>query len=172
MLVVASRAGVFSCQSEMHQPGLPPTESTQAARPCAENSADAATQIEATCQLIAAGRLAAHQLALHAKAYGLSEAEFRLLWLLRNSSHTTKADNLLDQKSLSDRLGLSPAQVSAVVERLRKKNLIEGFASLTDRRRQVWQLSAEGTVLVEKSISTFSTNAGNSPAPSQQEDAA
>jgi len=159
----------------MQKPGKPPTVPIIATRDCAKSTVSAATQqIDATCQLIAAGRIAASQLAVLAKSSGLSEAEFRLLWLLHAvcSQHPTDLSSpLLDQKTMGEKLGLSAAQVSAVVERLRQATLIEGQPSHADRRRNVWQLTTLGTTLLENSVTTFAATT-TLPAPILQEDAA
>jgi hypothetical protein len=42
------------------------------------------------------------------------------------------------------RLGVSPAQVSALVERMRRKGLLDGCRPPGDRRRQMWRLTDRG----------------------------
>jgi len=116
----------------------------------------AAEQIESICRTIAAGRQASKQLATFLQSFGLSEAEFRLLWLLRAAEETLPEKNCLtesgrnqpDQKQLALLLGLSPAQVSALVERLQTKKLILGSPTPEDRRRQLWRLNTRGLQLI------------------------
>lgn len=74
---------------------------------------------------------------------GLSETEFRLLWLCRQSDPRG-----VNQTELRERLAVSPAQVSALVEQLRRKQLLLGQRSPSDRRRQCWRVTSEGRALV------------------------
>lgn len=46
-------------------------------------------------------------------------------------------------------LGVSPAQVSAQLEKLRREGLLEGRRSQADRRRQCWRATAAGQKLLE-----------------------
>lgn len=103
--------------------------------------------IDAACQQVVAGKLAARQLADWIANRGVTEAEFRLLWLLFGSpSKQSHAE--LEQSELVERLAASPAHVSGAVERLRLVGLIEVGSSANDRRRQQWRLTAAGVDLV------------------------
>ncbi len=48
------------------------------------------------------------------------------------------------QQELIDRCGVSAAQVSSLIERLRTRGLVEGVRLETDRRRQFWECTGEG----------------------------
>jgi len=126
------------------------------------SSYDRASQIDAGCRLIAAGRQMARDLAAMVRGSGVSEAEFRLLWLLRSKSASEPCQSR-DQKQLAERLGLSPAQVSALVERLRAEDKIVASPTPGDRRRQVWQLTPTGVALVSELSRLLETSLGVSP---------
>ena len=56
----------------------------------------------------------------------------------------------LAQQDLATAVGVSPAQMSSLVEGLRKRGLMEMKRSPVDRRRQVWQLLAQGPPIISK----------------------
>lgn len=87
--------------------------------------------------------LKAH-LASAAQPHDLSDSEFHLLWSFLPASASAASQN-----DLAAWLGVSAAQVSSLVERLRKKGWITGQRTATDRRRQVWQLTPAGRAVVE-----------------------
>jgi DNA-binding MarR family transcriptional regulator len=89
--------------------------------------------------MVVDGRRAARALADWARRFKLSEPEFLVLWCLRDAT----ADGV-DQTTIAHWLALSPAQVSATVERLRAEGSIVREAVPGDRRRHLWQLSASG----------------------------
>ena len=74
--------------------------------------------------------------------------EFEVLWCIRFTGV-----HGIDQATIAGRLLLSPAQVSATVERLRSSGWIAQRSLAHDRRRHLWQLSAEGEALVERLLS-------------------
>lgn len=75
---------------------------------------------------------------------GLSQAQFSLLW----ACHQAPPQGL-SQNELAALLALSPAHVSGQVEQLRSRGLLAGHRRAPDRRRQVWQLTAEGESQLE-----------------------
>ena len=77
------------------------------------------------------GRRAGRMIAAWAKAFDLSEPELQLLWCLRQ-----ELGDGVDQTTISTRLAFSPAQVSAMVERLRAHGLIIQRLTVGDRRRR------------------------------------
>jgi DNA-binding MarR family transcriptional regulator len=103
--------------------------------------------IERTCRMAIDGRLAARALAGFAKQFELTEGEFQLLWALRSA-----LDVGLDQTTLAGILVISPAHVSATVERARLKSWVCQQPALSDRRRHLWRLTSAGHDLVEKMI--------------------
>ena len=71
--------------------------------------------------------------------FGLSQA--MMLWACRDL-----AESAPSQLELANYLGLSPAQVSGLVDSLRRDGLLASERSPHDRRRQTWRLTAEGTL--------------------------
>ena len=110
---------------------------------------DAIAQINAACRLIVAGRSQARQLGSLVRQHGLNETEFQLLWLLQQETIPC------DQKQIATLLGLSPAQVSGLVERLRIQGSIVASTLPEDRRRQFWQLAPAGEALVSQVMQSF-----------------
>lgn len=95
------------------------------------------------CFAAAEGRRAARALTHWCQRLELGEPEFQVLWCLR--------DNFVggfDQTSLVRRLAFSPAQVSAIVERLRSRGWILQQPASSDRRRNLWHLSQLGSSVV------------------------
>src|SRR5688500_16904617 len=87
---------------------------------------DAVARIDVACRLAVAGKLALRDLAAWVRGYGVSEGEFRLLWLvLHGDRENADCRRVLDQAELAMQLAVSPAQVSNVVERLRFHQLID-----------------------------------------------
>ncbi|MGI9428133.1 MAG: MarR family winged helix-turn-helix transcriptional regulator [Bythopirellula sp.] len=95
--------------------------------------------LDTICQQIALGRQLAQRLAKALRGRAVLEVEFRLLWLL-----SRQAARRIEQRSLAQQLGVSPAQVSSVVDKLRRQQFIESIPDETDRRRQHWQLTRSG----------------------------
>jgi DNA-binding MarR family transcriptional regulator len=102
-------------------------------------------QVDRPCRTAIDGRRAVRALADWSKRFGLSEAEFQVLWRLRSAP----ADGL-DQTSLSQTLAFSAAQISATVERLRARGWICEGSTLGDRRRHHWLLAGSGRELLEQ----------------------
>jgi DNA-binding MarR family transcriptional regulator len=101
--------------------------------------------VDCTCSIAIGGRRAARVVSEWAKRFGLTEAEFQLLWRLRSAPESG-----LDQTSLAGSLAFSPAQISASVERLRAGGHICATGSAADRRRHLWRLSAAGRELLDQ----------------------
>jgi DNA-binding MarR family transcriptional regulator len=101
--------------------------------------------VDRACLSAIGGRRAARAVAEWAKRFGLTEAEFQILWRLRSAP-----DDGFNQTSLAGALAFSPAQISASVERLRAHGHICPSISVTDRRRHLWRLSAAGRELLDQ----------------------
>jgi DNA-binding MarR family transcriptional regulator len=95
--------------------------------------------VDRLCQAAADGRQAVRALAHWSGILQLSEAELQTLWGVRSARGQG-----IDQTTLATQLVLSPALVSACVEKLRLRGLIANQQTGGDRRRHLWQLSAEG----------------------------
>ena len=123
--------------------------------------------LQAACEQIASGRSASRQIAAMVRHVGLSETEFRLLRKLHRYpapryrsglSHPSKNRPALDQTSLRTELGLSAAQISMLVERMRIRGWIAREIAPEDRRRQWWRLTEEGRALLEKALAHMAAN--------------
>jgi DNA-binding MarR family transcriptional regulator len=108
---------------------------------------DSALRLERACNAAASGRRAARALAAWTKRFGLTEAEFQLLWRLRPNSQ-----GATNQTALAVALAFSAAQISALVERLRQRSLIAERRTDGDRRRNHWELSASGNALLNEML--------------------
>ncbi|MCA9234556.1 MAG: winged helix-turn-helix transcriptional regulator [Planctomycetales bacterium] len=93
--------------------------------------------LAAACRDVVAGRRASDLLRRWAHPHGLSDLQLRLL-------HELALDAPRDQASLAATLLASPARVSAVVLQLGTAGLIESTTDPSDRRRQLWRLTAAG----------------------------
>ena len=124
------------------------------------DSADAIARISHTCRQAIAGKLATRQLARWVDGFAIGETDFRLLWDLFAADAQATAMPMFDQAALAERLAISAAQVSGMVERLRARNLVSRPSIDGDRRRQFWQLTASGQTLVREIIATVDASAG------------
>lgn len=128
-------------------------------------------QLDTICHRIADGRRLARLLADVLRQYHMSEAEFRLLWLLRDAEQAS-----LEQSALVGGLGISPAQVSTLVEKLRLQQILAPVTSEKDRRRKLWQFTASGQesfeAVITKVTSCVFPGANEIGSRSQRKDAA
>lgn len=105
----------------------------------AENESRLAALLLLFESLGSAHRAARETVAEAASRHGLSESEFHLLWACHQRREQPPSQN-----DLAQTLGLSPAQVSCLVEQLRKQDWIAGTRAALDRRKQVWRLTDTG----------------------------
>ncbi len=77
------------------------------------------------------------------RGWGIGDHDFWVLWLCDRAAPEGVA-----QHKLADAAGVSEAQMSGVVERLRQHGLLIGCRSGPDRRRQYWRLTAAGDELL------------------------
>lgn len=82
----------------------------------------------------------------HVRPLNLLAAECLVLWLCDTRAHHAG----WAQQDLATAVGVSPAQMSSLVEGLRKRGLMEMKRSPVDRRRQVWQLLSQGEDLLNQ----------------------
>jgi len=88
------------------------------------------------------GRLAQRALSSQLDS-ALSASQAALLWTCREmESHEAS------QLELARRMGMSPAQISSLVEELRRRELLVSERCPQDRRRQTWRLTASGQQIV------------------------
>ncbi|NIP86427.1 MAG: winged helix DNA-binding protein [Planctomycetales bacterium] len=86
-------------------------------------------------------------LAAGARPRGLSDIQLQLL------DRCAAEQNGIAQRQLADALAISAAQVSHLVESLRRRDLIVGHRPAEDRRRQVWRLTPAGHQLLDEVMS-------------------
>jgi DNA-binding MarR family transcriptional regulator len=91
-----------------------------------------------------AGRSLRRLLAEHAAAAGLSDAELLVIWLAGD-----RGEAGMVQGDLAAAIGVSPALMSGLVERLRQRGLVEVQRSAVDRRRQVWRTTEQGRQVLD-----------------------
>lgn len=99
--------------------------------------------LQVVLQVGAAMRAARRHLAAQVATSELSEQEFLVLWLCEDAAAAHRG-----QRELAEAVGVSPAQMSGLVERLRVRNLLQFERCGTDRRRQIWQLTVAGQTLL------------------------
>jgi len=100
-------------------------------------------------------RMFREELARHAERSQLTEPEFLLLWACRRAPPRGVA-----QSQLAARLAVSAAQVSGLVERLRRGGLLEGRRGPSDRRRQFWRLTPAGEATLQAGLAGMADWAG------------
>jgi DNA-binding MarR family transcriptional regulator len=115
----------------------------------------AVERIDAACRQAFAGKLALRDLAAWVRGFGVTEGDFRLLWeLFERREGGGEGSLAFDQAELAERLAVSPAQISSVVERLQVRQWIERVRDGADRRRQLWRLSHAGGELVQAVVAS------------------
>ncbi len=102
------------------------------------------SQAERTLRLVhwtsTASRHLRRRLAEVAAAFELSDNELMVLWLCTGGGRV--------QVELAGAIGISPAQMSGLVERLRSRGLVAMHRLARDRRRQLWCTTPAGQNLV------------------------
>jgi len=92
-----------------------------------------------TGRIVAGARRLRELLAQRLSQLNLSDAEFSSLWLVH-----ARQPHGVNQREIACHLGLSPARISGIVERLRTLGLLASERSDKDRRKQHWRLTADG----------------------------
>ena len=77
------------------------------------------------------------------RPWKLSYTEFVVLWFCERATACG-----VPQKDLVTATGVSPAQISGVVEQLRRRGLLVAERGPQDRRQQLWHLADEGRRMV------------------------
>ncbi|WP_254507400.1 MarR family winged helix-turn-helix transcriptional regulator [Anatilimnocola floriformis] len=112
-----------------------------------EHNVGESAALQAWLQLVlqvgATARTVRRQLAGQIASSELSEQEFLVLWLCDDAGVAHRG-----QGELAEAVGVSPAQMSGLVERLRTRDLLKFERCGNDRRRQVWQLTSAGESLL------------------------
>jgi len=87
-----------------------------------------------------ASRHLRRQLADVTAAFELTDSELLVIWLCRGTGWV--------QVELAGTIGVSPAQMSGTVDRLRSRGLVGMHRPTMDRRRQVWRTTSGGQALL------------------------
>ncbi len=95
-------------------------------------------------ELVVCGRLLRSGLLCRSERWDLTAPEFSALWLCRRAPRSGGS-----QREMAREMAVSPAQVSGLVEQLRRKGLLEGRRAETDRRRQIWRLTIDGQATLD-----------------------
>jgi DNA-binding MarR family transcriptional regulator len=90
----------------------------------------------------AASRHLRRRLAEVAAGFDLSDSELLVVWLCNGGGRV--------QIELAGLIGISPAQMSGMVERLRARDLVAMHRLAMDRRRQVWRMTTAGQALLSQ----------------------
>jgi DNA-binding MarR family transcriptional regulator len=105
---------------------------------------DAQRLLELVLHLSATSRALRRRLAALAARVDLTEHELLAIWLCASAGRA--------QGELAATLGISPAQMSGLVERLRARGLVEREWLTHDRRRHVWRTSAGGREVLASAV--------------------
>lgn len=82
----------------------------------------------------------------------LEPRELLLLWVCQR-----QGNRFSSQHEIARFLGVSPALVSGLADRLRRRGLLVGVRGPHDRRRQQWNVSPEGNDALQHSMATVET---------------
>jgi DNA-binding MarR family transcriptional regulator len=80
----------------------------------------------------------------------VSDSETLILWLCSQTPDDRLQGTGKVQGDLAVALGISPAQMSGLIERLHQRGLVASERSNLDRRRQIWRLTGEGEALLSQ----------------------
>ncbi len=118
--------------------------STASARAPSARPADAERLLNLIQAAGTAGRRLRRWLSDRLVRFALTDSEFQVLWLCAQP----RPCGGWVQGELAEAAGISPAQTSSLVERLRQRGLMAMKRSTIDRRRAVWQLLTQGEDLL------------------------
>lgn len=102
-----------------------------------------AAALELAYEIACCQRLLRAGLTDRLRSWGISDNDFWVLWLCARS-----APDGVVQQELAAAVGVSTAQMSGLVERLRQHGLLAGCRCHRDRRRQYWRLTTAGEQLL------------------------
>lgn len=103
---------------------------------------DAVEWIEQAERILVCARQLRGLLEEQARRHGLSEPELALLWACSKAPPGGRS-----QCELAQRLAVSSAHISGLVERMCRVGLLQGRAVEGDRRRHMWELAPAGLVV-------------------------
>src|SRR5262245_34273979 len=114
------------------------TESAGTKQPPSDSQADRLLRLVHWTS--SASRQLRRRLAEVGQALSLSDTELLVIWLCSGGGRV--------QVELAGLIGISPAQMSGMVERLRSRGLVAMHRLAMDRRRQVWRTTPCGQSLL------------------------
>lgn len=96
-------------------------------------------------------------MAQQAAACDLTDTEYLLLFVCRETADEGPAqqEEGLAQQDIAEALGVSPGQVSGLVDRLQQRGLVQPHRLPHDRRRQLWTLTDQGRQLLSAALVRF-----------------
>jgi DNA-binding MarR family transcriptional regulator len=107
-----------------------------------DTSVSAAALLRLVHWTSAASRQLRRRLAEIAERHDLTDNELLVLWISNGGGRV--------QIELAGEIGVSPAQISGIVERLNRRGLVEMRRQAVDRRRQVCETSAAGAQILAR----------------------
>ncbi|MEE9603187.1 MAG: MarR family winged helix-turn-helix transcriptional regulator, partial [Thermoguttaceae bacterium] len=116
-----------------------------------EPSSLARQWVELAQRMLVCARMFRNELGQRAGRWQLSEPELAMLWTCREAP--TEG---FSQTELAQRLAVSAAGVSGLVEQLRGAGLLEGHRTTPDRRRQFWKLTPAGEATLQTILADVS----------------
>lgn len=146
-------------------------KATARARATAARPADSQRLLRLIQTAGSAGRQLRRWLTDRLVRFELTDSEFQVLWLCAQS----RPSGGWVQGDLAQAAGISPAQTSSLVERLRQRGLMDMKRSTIDRRRQVWHLLDQGEDLlfrIRSGLESVAHRLDSLVAPEEQEAAA
>ena len=90
-------------------------------------------------------RVQNQQFANAARPRGLTSAEFSILYVC-----ATYHDDTIPQNEITRQIGISAAQTSGLLEKLRGRDLIQSQRLSNDRRKKIWLLTDRGKSLLSQ----------------------
>ncbi|MBX9790038.1 MAG: MarR family transcriptional regulator [Pirellulales bacterium] len=102
--------------------------------------------------LAASARGIRHGLARTLAGRDVGESQFSILWSCQQAQRVG-----ISQSELAQRLAISTAHISGLVEQLRRAGWLEGQRDPQDRRRQVWRTTPAGQALCELLLDDITT---------------
>ena len=123
--------------------------------------AEATAWLELVQAVSLCGRQLRKALAEVAAPHQLSDTEVLILWACCGTTSVG-----LGQHELAALVGISPAQLSGLVDRLSAQDLLIGRRPAHDRRRQYWRLSEPGEEMMEQlalDLARSSDDSGKQP---------
>jgi DNA-binding MarR family transcriptional regulator len=139
------------------------------AKPSARAPADldAARLLELIHEISKCHRQLRGALLEHARRWEVSDSEFLVLWLCDRAHPAGMA-----QSEMAAAVGISAARMSGLVEHLRQRGYLISRRSESDRRRQLWQPTAEGRKVLQsiaESVAQSSEIVINTMSPHDQQ---